>query len=99
MFGFTVAGGDDVDGLQPHIEYIDPVGPAYTSGLHVGDLIISINGQSYKHASLNKVKTALRSAEKSAQVALQVCRPPSEVKGSGQHVGMTSESSVGMQVN
>lgn len=73
-FGFTITGGDDVDGNQPWVDTIDPYGAAAESGLQIGDHIISINGQSYKHALQGKVRSALRAAEKAGQVALAVWR-------------------------
>jgi hypothetical protein len=114
-FGFTIAGGDDIDGLQPHVETVDPFGAAAEAGLQLGDFIISINGQvraqcpctrarasvfaedthtsahmcseahsallppfsplqSYAHAILQKVKAAIRQAEKTGQMALSVFR-------------------------
>lgn len=73
-FGFTIAGGDDVDGLQPHIDVIDPYGPAAAAGLQVGDMVISVNGQSYKHAGYNKVRSAIKAAEASGQVSLSMYR-------------------------
>lgn len=46
-FGFSLEGGYDIDGLQPHVSKIDEFGPAAQSGLHVGDFIVSINAQVY----------------------------------------------------
>ena len=44
-FGFTISGGDDIDGLPCRVDSIDPYGAAAEGGLHVGDRIVSINGQ------------------------------------------------------
>jgi C-terminal processing protease CtpA/Prc len=60
--------------MQPHIDTVDPYGPAAAAGLHVGDMIINVNGQSYKHAAQSKVRAAIRAAEGSGQLSLSLYR-------------------------
>ena len=88
-FGFTIEGGEDMDRLQPHVESMDPYGAAASAGLQVGDYIINVNGQSYKNAVLQKVRTAIRSAENTGQCALAVYR---DFGGASQNGGGSSTS-------
>jgi C-terminal processing protease CtpA/Prc len=43
--GFEIEGGDDVDGLQPHVSSVEEYSSAANGGLQVGDFILGINGQ------------------------------------------------------
>lgn len=73
-FGFAIVGGEDVDGMQPHVDSVDPFGAAAAAGLHVGDFILSVNGQSYKHAAHSKVRGAIKAAETMGQLSISVYR-------------------------
>jgi C-terminal processing protease CtpA/Prc len=91
-YGFSVSGGDDIDGLQPRVDKVDPYGAAASAGLQVGDMIVGINGQLYKHAAFLKVRSALRAAESAAQMSLSIYRdfgvtkvPPNPTQGAELH--------------
>ena len=73
-FGFDIEGGDDVDGLQPHISRIEQFSEAADAGLQVGDFIVNINGQSYAHATINKIVAALRTASRTGKLSLSIHR-------------------------
>ena len=73
-FGFDIEGGDDADGLQPHISRIEQFSEAADAGLQVGDFIVNINGQSYAHATINKIVAALRTASRTGKLSLSIHR-------------------------
>eukprot|EP00045_Choanoeca_perplexa_P011342 m.119766 g.119766 ORF g.119766 m.119766 type:complete len:922 (-) comp15599_c0_seq6:70-2835(-) len=59
-FGFEIEGGDDVDGLQPHVSSVEEYSAAANGGLQVGDFILGINGQDMTHKNWSQIMSTIK---------------------------------------
>jgi len=69
-WGFRLKGGVD-QGIQLHVEHVQPKGRAASSGLLVGDLVIGIGGASTHNMSHGQVKSEMLRAGNDLDLTVQ----------------------------